>query len=228
MIKSLVKAPVTLATKYTNALITSPYKTKMATTGVTYFLADYICQSQIEKKQSDDYCIFRSIRQGSVGAFFAAPSLHLWHSVVLPKLVKGCTKNVTRIACSVVLNETLFATYFISFLLFSFETLKTRSLGGGAQNVQEKFVPAFSASIKFWTWISLINYSFIPIHLRPVFVSCWSVVWQSYLSYLSNNMIKDTQPVLAEELGDEVNYYKAPAPEEEEEEEMFVIPALAL
>jgi len=41
-------------------------------------------------------------------------------------------------------------------------------------------------------------------------------------------MIKDTQPVLAEELGDEVNYYKAPAPEEEEEEEMFVIPALAL
>jgi len=223
MIKSVIKAPVTLLNKYTQALIHSPYKTKMATTGFTYFLADYICQSQIEKKQSDEYCIERSVRQGSVGAFFAAPSLHLWHSVVLPKFVKGCTKTVTRVACSVLLNETLFATYFISFLLFSFESLKTRSVEAGAQNVQDKFFPALGASMKFWTWISLINYSFIPIHLRPVFVSCWSVVWQSYLSYVSNNMISET-PVLAQD-EEEVNYYKAP---ENAELAIAALPALAL
>jgi len=209
MIKSLIKAPATLLSKYTSNLIHSPYKTKMATAGFTYFLADCICQGYIEKKSSEDYCVTRAIRQGSVGAFFAAPSLHVWHSNILPKVVKYCTRNVTRVAVSVVLNETIFATYFISFLLFTFEALKTKSVEAGTQNVQDKFSNAFTSSLKFWPMISLINYSFVPIHLRPVFVSCWSVLWQSYLSYISNNMIQSLPEDLNE--GQEnLNYYRAP------------------
>jgi len=209
MIKSLVKAPSTLLSRYTSSLIHSPYKTKMATAGFTYFLADCICQGYIEKKTKEDYCGTRALRQGAVGAFFAAPSLHVWHSNLLPKVVKYCRGNVSRVAVSVLLNETLFATYFISFLLFSFEALKKRSVDEGVQNVQDKFVPAFGASVKFWPWISLINYSVVPIHLRPVFVSCWSVVWQSYLSYLSNNVVQSLPDDLNEEQ-ENLNYYRAP------------------
>src|SRR4051812_10021402 len=106
MIKSLFKAPVSLLSKYNNALQRAPYKTKMATTGFAYFLADCIAQRKIEKKELKDHCAERSLRQASVGAFFAAPSLHVWHSTVLPRLVKACTKNFTRVLVSVCLNET--------------------------------------------------------------------------------------------------------------------------
>lgn len=196
MIKTLIKAPKNILSRYNNSLLRSPYKTKMATAGFTYFLADCICQNYIEKKESNEYSPIRSLRQASVGAFFAAPSLHVWHSLILPKLVKACSRSITKIFLSVFLNETVLAGYFVSCLLFSFESLKTMSVEAGAENVKEKFVPAMKSSMKFWTGISFINYGLVPIHLRPVFVSCWSVVWQSYLSYVSNNVMNKQTEVI--------------------------------
>jgi protein Mpv17 len=187
MLITLAKLPGSILGRYNKALLNSPYKTKMATAGFTYMIADCICQAKVEKKDFQDYSPLRSARQASVGAFFAAPSLHVWHSILLPKLVKFCTRNVTKVLLSVFLNETALASYFISCLLFSFESLKTMSVQAGAQNVQNKFIPVFESSMKFWTGISLVNYSLVPIHLRPVFVSCWSMVWQTYVSYISNN-----------------------------------------
>ena len=206
MFKSLIKLPAAILRKYNNSLMTSPYKSKIATAGFTYFLADSICQRYIEKKDHQEYSSARSLRQASVGAFFAAPSLHVWHSIILPKLVKACTRNLTKVLVSVFLNETVLASYFISCLLFSFEALKHVSVEAGVKNVEKKFVPALEASMKFWTGISFINYGLVPIHLRPVFVSCWSVVWQSYLSYVSNNKATNISSVLAQhETETEVN-----------------------
>jgi len=208
MFNTLTRFPKKILGKYNTSLINSPYKTKMATAGFTYCLADYICQSHIEKKSVDDYSASRSLSQASVGAFFAAPSLHAWHSLILPKIVKFCTGNISRVLVSVLLNETVLAGYFVSCLLFSFEALKTQSVESGAQNVKEKFAPAIESSMKFWTGISFVNYGLIPVHLRPVFVSCWSVVWQSYLSYVSNNKLQvpetTTVPASSEEMEDDI------------------------
>lgn len=102
MRRSIFKLPASLLKKYNNSLIISPYRTKMATAGFTYFLADYICQSSIEKRDLQDYSSSRSLRQASVGAFFAAPSLHVWHSIILPKVVKSCTKNDSSLCLSFV------------------------------------------------------------------------------------------------------------------------------
>ncbi len=208
MFNTLTRFPKKILGKYNTSLINSPYKTKMATAGFTYCLADYICQSHIEKKPVEDYSASRSLSQASVGAFFAAPSLHAWHSLILPKIVKVCTGNISRVLVSVLLNETVLAGYFVSCLLFSFEALKTQSVESGAQNVKDKFAPAIESSMKFWTGISFVNYGLIPVHLRPVFVSCWSVVWQSYLSYVSNNKLQvqetTTIPASSEEMEDDI------------------------
>lgn len=199
MLTTLAKFPISILGRYNKALLNAPYKTKMATAGITYFIADCICQGKVEKKEIQDYSPLRSARQASVGAFFAAPSLHVWHSILLPKVVKFCTRNAARVMLSVFLNETAFASYFIICLLFSFETLKTMSVKAGADNVQTKFTSVLGASMKFWTWISIVNYSLVPIHLRPVFVSCWSMVWQTYVSYVSNNQKLQAEAALEKE-----------------------------
>jgi len=204
MFRTIFKAPINAFNRYNRALLNSPWKTKMATAGTTYFLADCICQEYIERKETVHHDYSRSARQASVGAFFAAPSLHVWHSMLLPKLVKNCTGFMTRLGVSVFLNETILAAYFISAILFSFQALKTRDTQAGVDNVKEKFVPALETSVKFWTPISIINYGLMPVHLRPVFVSCFSVVWQSYLSYVANNKVI-TMPEALEKAEEEVD-----------------------
>jgi len=175
----------------------------MITAGSTYFLADCICQNYIEKRAEENHNYTRSMRQAGVGAFFAAPTLHVWHSMMLPKIVKGCTGFMTRLGLSVLLNETILAAWFVSVILFSFEALKDGDVQAGVDNVKEKFAPAISTSVKFWTPISIINYGLMPVHLRPFFVNCWSMVWQSYLSYVANNKVI-TMPEALEKAEEEV------------------------
>jgi protein Mpv17 len=204
MIRTFAKSSMNLLSRYNNSILRAPYKTKMATAGTTYFIADNICQRFIEKKSSEQYSFTRSLRQAAVGALFAAPSLHIWHSGILPKLIKPIAGKMKGVLVAVFLNETVLASYFIGCLLFSFEALKHLNPQAGVKNVKEKFGSAIVTSMKFWTGISFINYGLMPIHLRPVFVSCWSVVWQSYLSYVSNNKVmldekKGTKIVVVEE-----------------------------
>jgi hypothetical protein len=188
MLKLITKTS-SLLTRYNQALLKAPYKTKMTTAGTTYFIADNICQLLIEKKSKQDYSYIRSCRQSAVGALFAAPSLHLWHSTILPSIVKPIVGKLKVVALAVFLNETVLASYFVCCLLFSFEALKKMDPKAGVDNVREKFSSAIVKSMKFWTGISVINYGLVPIPFRPVFVSCWSIVWQSYLSYISNNKL---------------------------------------
>jgi len=171
----------------------------MLTAGTTYFIADNICQRKIEKKDAVKYSLERSLRQAAVGCFFAAPSLHIWHSSILPKLIKPISGRFKAVALAVFLNESLLGSYFICSLLFAFEALKKRDPKAGVENVKQKFGTAMVTSVKFWTGISFINYGLMPVHLRPVFVSCWSIVWQSYLSYMSNNKLTQTGTVIVEE-----------------------------
>jgi hypothetical protein len=205
MIKTLVKSPITLLRRYNNSLLKAPYKTKMATAGTTYFIADNICQRLIEKKSPEEYSLTRSLRQAAVGALFAAPSLHIWHSGLLPKIIKPISSKMKGVLVAVFLNETVLASYFIACLLFSFEALKTLDPQAGVKNVKEKFGSAIVTSMKFWTGISFINYGLLPVHLRPVFVSCWSVVWQSYLSYVSNNRLNSIKQKTITEIEEEIS-----------------------
>jgi hypothetical protein len=199
MILNIAKSPMILLRKYNQALLRSPLKVKMFTAGTTYFIADNICQRFIEKKSSNDYSLDRSGRQAAVGALFAAPSLHMWHSSILPKIIKPIVGRFRGVLLAVFLNETLLASYFICALLFSFEALKKGDIQAGVQNVKEKFSSAIVTSMKFWTGISFVTYGLMPIHMRPVFVSCWSVVWQSYLSYVANNKLNQKENVMEEE-----------------------------
>jgi len=176
--------------KYNRCLLEAPYKTKMLTTGTTYFLGDCVCQNLIEDKSAREKSMTRSLKQGAVGMFFAGPSLHIWHSNILPKLVKPFTGRLSYLVAAVVFNELIIGSYFVASLLFAFEALKKRDINAGIQNMKEKFPSAILMSIKFWTGVSILNFGFMPVHFRPVFVSCWSIVWQSYLSYVSNNRLK--------------------------------------
>ena len=161
MLRSLLQAPIRVFSRYNRALIESPYKTKMATAGTAFFIADCICQRYVENKSIQEYSLKRSVRQSSVGVFFAGPSLHIWHTMVIPKIAQRFSSKSAKIFASVVSTEVAFGMYFVCSLLFYFEVLKTQSVEAGVKNVENKFWPTFGNSLKFWPFVSVINFSLI-------------------------------------------------------------------
>ena len=190
MFKNIFQLPVTLFHKYSNALIHSPYKTKMISAGIGYFVGDVVCQMYMEQQNSDTYDFKRSIRQALVGAFFAGPTLHLWHTLGIPRLNRYFPNRIPRVLASVFLHAAVLDAYLALCLLFLFESLRTWSVEAGIRNVKNKFVTAYVNSLKFWTGLSFISYGVVPVHFRPIFANVWTIAWQSYLSYVSNNKAK--------------------------------------
>jgi len=117
---------------------------------------------------------------------YSAPIGHLWFGILLPAIVAPLKKKPIRVLTSVVLDNTVYAGYSIVTGVFLLELFKSGSVQTSKENVQKKFLPMFFNSAKFWTAVSFINHTFLPIHYRVVFGNCCGVIWQIYLSYMVN------------------------------------------
>jgi len=173
--------------RYSTSLKTSPYSTKMATTSFIYFAGDFICQKFIEKKTLENYHYERTFKQTLVGTFFVAPILHNWHSRIIPLITKPLTSRFKVIAVSYMLGEGVLSPFFLASILFLYEYIKTYDAGAGKRNVKEKFLPTLVRAYQFWGGISLFTYSIVPLCFRPVFTSCWSLLWNIYVSKVANS-----------------------------------------
>ena len=147
---------------------------------------DTVCQKLIEKKSWADFSFKRTLRQCSVSLLYTAPIGHLWFGILLPKIVKPLTYKPARVLTSVVLDNTIYASYIITTGVFFLELLKTGSVETSVENVQKKFWKMFLNSAQFWSAVSLINHTFLPIHYRVVFGNSCGVIWQVYMSYMVN------------------------------------------
>jgi len=172
--------------RYTHSLIHSPLRTKMISSCLISMFGDTVCQKFIEKKSWEDFSFRRTLRQCSVSLLYTAPIWHLWFGILLPKIVKPLTYKPVRVATSVILDNTVYASYIITTGVFLLELLKTGSVETSVNNVQKKFVTMFWNSAQFWCTVSFINHTFLPMHYRVVFGNSCGVIWQIYMSYMVN------------------------------------------
>ncbi len=100
--------------------------------------------------------------------------------------MKPLTFKPARVLTSVILDNTIYASYIIVTGVFFLELLKTGSVENSVANVQKKFWTMFVNSAQFWSAVSLINHTFLPIHYRVVFGNSCGVIWQVYMSYMVN------------------------------------------
>ena len=57
-----------------------------------------------------------------------------------------------------------------------------------AQEVQNKFLPAYKNNLKMWPMVSFLNFKFVDPLYQILVVSTFSVIWNAYLSYMKYNV----------------------------------------
>ena len=84
-----------------------------------------------------------------------------------------------RVAC----DQLIFAPVFIGLFLSSMAVME----GGSPEKKLEKsYWPALQANYMLWPFVQLVNFKFVPLHHRVLFVNVISIGWNCFLSMLNS------------------------------------------
>jgi hypothetical protein len=140
----------------------------------------------------------RMIVFSTVGAIYFAPCLHVWFNTLnkmpFPKTWSSGKKafamvGIDALFFSVILN----AGFFFAFALV--ESLypvgfKGVALGAvfarGWQACLAKLGPTLIANYYCWPFLNYVNFAYIPVQYRVLFVNFASVFWNMYYSKMAN------------------------------------------
>lgn len=85
--------------------------------------------------------------------------------------------------------------YYILFLLFSFNLLyfyaigflENRSSDSIRESIAKDFLPIMILNYKVWPLINIINFKFMPPHLRVLFGNVISIFWTAAVIYFTQS-----------------------------------------
>lgn len=92
------------------------------------------------------------------------------------------TPNRTILA-RVALDQGVFAPTFIGIFLSSMAVLEGSS---PQEKLEKNYKPALLTNYMIWPFVQLVNFKFVPLDHRVLFVNLISIGWNCYLSYLNS------------------------------------------
>ncbi len=177
---------------YLRMLDKRPLATKSFTSGFLFSLGDVLTQVLFDrpaKKGTWKFESQRSVNMFIVGSMFAGPVLHRWYGFVLPRLVNA-QPNPTRAQFvfntgkGILLDQTIFATFFLTNFIFLNDALSGKSFQESADNLKELIMPTMLTNWKIWPFLQAINQTVMPMQFRVLFVNFCGLFWNMYLSFV--------------------------------------------
>jgi protein Mpv17 len=169
---------------YTHKLTIMPIGTKCLTSFFIQGCGDQICQ-YIERYQDKNKRInfIRTLRQASFG-FIMAPYFHFQFCVFLPYLFPENTKY--RAFKMILLDQTIATTLFHTAYFVFLDYASGKSFNQISNCITQKVSTAVTSSWRFWPFIQLFNFTYVPIQFRVQFSNLFGIFWGAYLSYVQN------------------------------------------
>ncbi|KAK6068846.1 glutaminyl-peptide cyclotransferase [Seiridium cupressi] len=178
---SVNTGPEQQANWYQAKLAARPLLTQSITTAVLFATGDITAQQLVEKKGLEKHELARTGRMFLYGGAIFGPAATTWFKFLQRKVVLK-NKNaeiVARVAC----DQGLFAPTFIGIFLSSMAVME----GGSPQEkLQKSYLPALQTNYLIWPFVQLVNFKFVPLHHRVLFVNFISIGWNCYLSFLNS------------------------------------------
>ncbi|KAJ0330055.1 hypothetical protein COL5a_003888 [Colletotrichum fioriniae] len=115
------------------------------------------------------------------GGVIFGPVATTWFKFLQNNIVLK-NKNAEMLA-RVAVDQGVFAPVMISVFLSSMATLEGGSI---KEKLDKNYKTALTSNYMLWPFVQVVNFKFVPLHHRVLFVNVISIGWNSYLSFLNS------------------------------------------
>ncbi|CAF0983383.1 unnamed protein product [Adineta steineri] len=166
---------------YNKFVLKNPLLAMSLTTGTTMGLGNIISQTIIEKRTLSTIDWPRVTRFAAFGYLFSGPFLRYWY-YGLDKYFAGAKLKPVKM---MIADQLIAAPLLNSVILLYLPLSSGKSLNEAKKRFCEDFPTVMKANYCAWPAIQLTNFYFIPIHHRVLFVNMCSLVWSTFLAFVT-------------------------------------------
>jgi protein Mpv17 len=117
------------------------------------------------------------------GFVWSGPSTHTWYAVL--ERIVTIQDPILGLIARIILDALIYSPLTVS----GYFVVRAILEGDGWRSIQEKLQTKFFGTVlgawKFWPAANIINFGFVPVELRVLYVNVLSLFWTGYLSYVN-------------------------------------------
>uniref|UniRef100_A0AAF5PJI2 Mpv17-like protein 2 n=1 Tax=Wuchereria bancrofti TaxID=6293 RepID=A0AAF5PJI2_WUCBA len=150
--------------------------------GVSDGLQQWI-SGDYNSNQNESFNVART-RQFATMGLVIGPMCHFWYRWLEKTMIRGTKATIIskKIACDIVASPV-----FGSILISGLALLEGNSIVDAIAEYRRKFIRIFVLDICVWPPTQLINFWFLPLKFRVIYVNCVQLFYNCCLSYIKHN-----------------------------------------
>eukprot|EP00877_Chromochloris_zofingiensis_P002350 jgi/Chrzof1/12115/Cz06g21270.t1 len=162
--------------RYKQQLQQKPLRTKALTSACIASLSDVIAQRMIAKR----YDWQRTVKMALYGLLWGGPSAHYWQEW-LQRLFARKQGSLVPVQKVMVDQVTYGPLQNLIFMMFSAMALNGASVEETIQQMVRDFPSVQRQGWKVWPLAGIINYKFVPLECRVLFINLVALCWGTFL-----------------------------------------------
>ena len=169
---------------YLAQLNRKPLRTKALTSACIAGLSDVMAQNILSGRYSNWR---RTLAVACFGFLYSGPSAHYWQKF-MEYIFQG-KKDLQTVLLKVFVDQTTYGPVCnILFMSFASLVLEGKSIGSTAQRIRKDYRAVQLYGWRLWPMAALINYKFVPLQFRVLFINVVALLWTTFLILRSKRM----------------------------------------
>lgn len=107
------------------------------------------------------------------------------------------SQGAAGVVAKVIYDQLLYAPFATAVFFLVIKMAEGNDIKYATDFVRANLLTTMVCAWKVWPFVDVVNFTFVPAHLRVVFMSAVSVFWVTYLSVISNEKQEQSDSHLA-------------------------------
>ncbi|KAG5452155.1 Mpv17-like protein [Clonorchis sinensis] len=169
---------------YVYLLKRKPLIAHSLSTGILMTSADALSQKMVEKNKRLDF--YRNKNFLLVGTFYLGPCLSVWYRFIAKFFTGHPTVKVAKLVCA---DQLIFTPPLLFGVLSLLTLLRHRSVDMWKRQISENYGNVLLMNYKIWPFAQVVNFVFIPLPFRVLFINTIAVFWNIYVAYTTQRSV---------------------------------------